>query len=53
MLRDGIMPSPSASVINEWFKWITTNMNVSVDLIGKSCFLFPSFTLKILLFQSI
>ncbi|KAK4872208.1 hypothetical protein RN001_016332 [Aquatica leii] len=33
MHRDGILPSPSASVINEWFKWTIANVDTSVDLI--------------------
>ncbi|KAF2882834.1 hypothetical protein ILUMI_23346 [Ignelater luminosus] len=33
MLRDGILPSPSGSVLNEWFKWVIAKSNVSVDLI--------------------
>lgn len=33
MARDNTIPPPSAAVINEWFKWITENVDVSVDLI--------------------
>ncbi|KAF5273378.1 hypothetical protein FQR65_LT04670 [Abscondita terminalis] len=33
MYRDGLLPAPSASVINEWFKWSTSNINTEVDLI--------------------
>lgn len=33
MSRDNTIPAPSAAVINEWFQWITTNVDVSVDLI--------------------
>lgn len=35
MARDGIMPAPSAAVLNEWFKWATENVQVNVDCIGK------------------
>ncbi|KAK5638281.1 hypothetical protein RI129_012577 [Pyrocoelia pectoralis] len=35
MISDGILPSPSASVIDEWFKWITSNAFCSVDLISE------------------
>ncbi|KAF5284760.1 hypothetical protein FQA39_LY04485 [Lamprigera yunnana] len=33
MYRDNILPGPSASVINEWFKWSIENADTSVDLI--------------------
>lgn len=35
MLREGYLAPPSASVIDEWFKWATTTMELDVDLIGK------------------
>lgn len=38
MARDGIMPQPSAAVLNEWFKWATENVQVSVDCIGKDIY---------------
>ncbi|XP_030754055.1 deoxynucleoside kinase-like [Sitophilus oryzae] len=31
--RDGILSPPSVAVIDSWFHWITTKMNVDVDLI--------------------
>lgn len=34
LTQDGLMAEPSKSVINEWFKWILNNADVSVDLIG-------------------
>lgn len=39
MARDGIMAAPSAAVLNEWFKWITENVHVPVDCIGKELFI--------------
>ncbi|KAK5646195.1 hypothetical protein RI129_004659 [Pyrocoelia pectoralis] len=33
MIRDDILPPPSASVIDEWFKWATSNTICPVDLI--------------------
>ncbi|XP_018330376.2 deoxynucleoside kinase [Agrilus planipennis] len=33
MKMDGLLPSPSHAVLDEWFKWITASCNVSVDLI--------------------
>lgn len=33
MYRDGILPAPSAAVLNEWFKWITHKVDIPVDLI--------------------
>lgn len=35
MAKDGLITKPSASVIDEWFKWIIKNKNANVDLIGK------------------
>lgn len=36
MYRDGILPGASASVLNEWFKWVTTTDCTDVDLIGNT-----------------
>lgn len=33
LTRDDLLPHPSAAVIDKWFKWITTNKNINVDLI--------------------
>lgn len=33
MYQEKVMPSPSFSVINDWFKWLTTNVDLSVDMI--------------------
>ncbi|KAJ8933209.1 hypothetical protein NQ314_014156 [Rhamnusium bicolor] len=33
MARDGLMPTPSVAVIDKWFKYITENEDVGVDLI--------------------
>lgn len=35
MARDGIMAAPSAAVLNDWFRWITENVKLPVDYIGK------------------
>uniref|UniRef100_A0A1Y1LNC0 Deoxynucleoside kinase domain-containing protein n=1 Tax=Photinus pyralis TaxID=7054 RepID=A0A1Y1LNC0_PHOPY len=33
MIRDSVLPAPSASVIDEWFKWATSSAMCDVDLI--------------------
>lgn len=37
-MRDNLLAGPSVSVIHEWFKWVTTQANIDVDLIGKNLF---------------
>lgn len=33
LTRDGLLPLPSASVIDKWYQWIINNKDVDVDLI--------------------
>lgn len=34
MTRDGKMAAPACAVLNEYFKWITSTIDIPVDLIG-------------------
>lgn len=35
MRKEGIMPLPSAEVLDEQFNWLLKNTSVDVDLVGK------------------